>query len=69
MKETIVRRITKLFSVKSLVTIILTAVFAHLAVNGSVGADNLIMIYASVISFYFGTQATKKDDVTTSKEE
>ncbi|MBO7222158.1 MAG: hypothetical protein J6V37_03800 [Clostridia bacterium] len=69
MKETIVTRISKLFSVKSLVTLILTAVFAYLAVNKAVIPDNFMTVYAVVISFYFGTQATKKEETHTTKEE
>ncbi|MGN0985322.1 MAG: hypothetical protein ACI4OU_02415 [Candidatus Enterenecus sp.] len=48
-------RITKLLCVKSLVTLVLTAVFAVLALKGSVSQD-FMTIYAVIISFYFGTQ-------------
>lgn len=48
-------RLNKLLTVKSLVTLILTAVFACLAVAGRVNQD-FMTIYAVIISFYFGTQ-------------
>lgn len=53
--ETFLNRITKLLCVKSLVTLVLTAVFAVLALKGSVSQD-FMTIYAVIISFYFGTQ-------------
>lgn len=60
MKETILNRALKLFSVKSIVTIILTAVFALLAIRGTVTADQFLTVFTVVIAFYFGTQAQKK---------
>lgn len=54
MKE-LTGRIVKLLTVKSLVTLILTAIFAVLAVKGTVSQD-FMTIYAVIISFYFGTQ-------------
>ena len=53
--EEIIQKIIKLLSVKSLVTLTLTVVFAVLAVKGAVGRD-FMTIYAVIISFYFGTQ-------------
>lgn len=52
------KRIANLFSVKSIVTIILTIVFAVLAVRGNIG-DYFQTIYLVVVSFYFGTQSQK----------
>ena len=52
-------RISKLLTVKSIVTIILTVVFATLAVMGEVSAEMFLTIYTVVVSFYFGTQAEK----------
>ena len=53
--EEIMHKIIKLLSVKSLVTLALTVVFAVLAVAGKVSQD-FMTIYAVIISFYFGTQ-------------
>lgn len=49
----------KLVSVKSIVTIILTLNFAVLTVIGKVNAEQFIMIFTTVIAFYFGTQHEK----------
>lgn len=62
MKE-IVNRAVKLLTVKSLVTLTLTAIFAVLAISGTVGQD-FMTIYAVIISFYFGTQHEKTGEGT-----
>lgn len=54
-------RVTRLLSVKSIVTIILTAVFAYMSIIGEVGSDQFITIFTVVISFYFGTQAARSN--------
>ena len=59
MKESIVNRILKLFCVKSIVTICLTAAFTYLAVSGAVSPEQFLTVFTVVISFYFGTQAQK----------
>jgi hypothetical protein len=53
--ENIIKKLARLLSVKSLVTLALTAVFACLALRGNVNQD-FMTIYAVIISFYFGTQ-------------
>lgn len=52
-------RLAKLLTVKSIVTVILTAVFAFLAVTGRVSADQYLTVFSVVIAFYFGTQHEK----------
>ena len=52
-------RLTKLLTVKSIVTIILTGVFAILALKGNIPQE-VMTIFTTVIAFYFGTQATKE---------
>lgn len=53
-------KLLKLASVKSIVTIILTVVFSILALRGDITAEQFVMIFTTVIAFYFGTQAEKK---------
>lgn len=53
--------LVKLLKVKSLVTIILTAVFAYLSIIGVIKGEQFLVIFTTVIAFYFGTQA-KKDE-------
>ena len=56
------KRISRLLTVKSLVTLILTAVFAVLAFRGEIQQD-FMTIYAVIISFYFGTQSQEDRDI------
>lgn len=48
----------KLIDVKSLVTLSLTVLFIILAIKGVIPGE-VMTIYTVVISFYFGTQASK----------
>ena len=52
-------KLLRLLTVKSVVTITLTAVFAYLAVTNGI-SEQFMLIYTVVISFYFGTQYEKK---------
>lgn len=54
-------KLLKLASVKSIVTIILTVVFSILALRGDISPEQFVMIFTTVIAFYFGTQAEKKN--------
>lgn len=56
-------RIAKLFEVKSIITIVCTAVFAYLAVVGKIDADKFLTIFTMVISFYFGTRSGKSEAI------
>ena len=59
--ELIKKRCASLLSVKSLVTLTLTVVFAYMAVTGQISQD-FMTIYAVIIAFYFGTQSQKVQD-------
>lgn len=58
--EQMQKRLANLLTVKSIVTIVLTTVFAYLAVAGQVSTDQFLTVFTVVIAFYFGTQAEKK---------
>ena len=58
--EQVKKRLAALLAVKSIVTIILTVVFAVLAVSGRVSAQEFLTVFTVVIAFYFGTQAEKR---------
>lgn len=61
MNETIIKRLGNLLSVKSLVTLALTVVFAVMTVRQAISQD-FMTIYAVIIAFYFGTQSQKVQD-------
>ena len=58
--ELLKKRAANLLAVKSIVTIVLTCVFAYLAVTGHVTTDQFLTVLTVVIAFYFGTQAEKR---------
>ena len=55
------KRAAALLSVKSIVSIILTAVFAILSLRGAISQE-FMLVYTTVIAFYFGTQTQKISD-------
>ena len=55
------KRWAALFSIKSLVTLTLTGVFAYMACTNQISQD-FMTIYAVIIAFYFGTQSQKLQD-------
>ena len=65
--ENIKKRLGNLLSVKSLVTLVLTGVFAYMSVAGKIWQD-FMTIYAVIIAFYFGSQSQKLQDALDAKE-
>lgn len=59
--ENIKKRLGNLLSVKSLVTITLTVIFAVLALRGDISGTEFLTIFTVVIGFYFGTQRVNED--------
>lgn len=59
----ILKNLANLIKVKTIVTLVVTAVFAVLALDGTITADNAMIIVSMVMSFYFGTQHEKKTNV------
>lgn len=55
-----VKNLANLVKVKTIVTMVVIAIFAVLALRGDITADNVMIVVSTVIAFYFGTQ-TKKE--------
>ncbi len=53
---------SKFITVKSFITVLLSVVFSFLAIKGSITSDQFLMIFTTIIAFYFGTQYDKKGD-------
>ncbi|MBU5331401.1 hypothetical protein KQI61_04260 [Anaerocolumna aminovalerica] len=53
-------KLAKLINVKSIVTLILTGVFSYLAITKEITGEQFLMIFTTIIAFYFGTQSEKK---------
>lgn len=58
---TILQRISALLSVKSIITLFLTAIFGLLVLNGRELPDQFVSIYTMCISFFFGYQFKKAE--------
>ena len=54
-------KLARLLCVKSIVTFAVIAVFVVLSLRGDITPDNAMIIISMVVSFYFGTQAEKKN--------
>lgn len=57
--KTIKEAAVNLLKVKSIVTVILTLVFAYLSIAGEISGEQFLTIFSVVIAFYFGTQYQK----------
>lgn len=55
-EDLMIKNIANLIKVKTIVTIIVLAVWAYLAITGTVNADAVNNVTLMVIAFYFGTQ-------------
>ena len=59
--ENLKKRLANLLTVKSIVTLVLTAIFAVLALRGTISGSDFLTIFTVVIGFYFGTQRVAED--------
>ena len=60
--QTIKQKLAKLIDVKSLVTLVLTAVFGVQTVRGYISSEQFLNVFTVVIAFYFGVQYQKKQE-------
>lgn len=56
--------INRLLTVKSIVTITLTVVFAFLAITGHIAPDSFQDIFYIIVAFYFGSSLEKTANAT-----
>ena len=62
MRSVWLQRLSNLLCVKSIVTIILTVVFAYLSIIGKLSEQDFLTVFSVVISFYFGTQSQRLNE-------
>lgn len=60
--DLIIKRLANLLTIKSLVTLVVTAVFAVLALKGTINGEQFLTVFTVIIAFYFGTQAAKNEN-------
>ena len=57
----ILKNLAALIKVKTIVTMVVIAIFAVLSMRGDITPDNVMIVVSTVIAFYFGTQSEKKN--------
>lgn len=58
--KNLIENLAALVKVKTIVTMVVVAIFSVLALRKDIQPDNVMYIVTTVISFYFGTQVEKK---------
>lgn len=58
----LLKKLCNLINVKTIVTILLTIVFCILALKSIINGEQFLVIFTTVIAFYFGTQHEKKNN-------
>lgn len=59
--EQIIKRLANLLTVKSLITLVLLAVFAYMTLAGNAVSPEFSELFRMVVIFYFGTQVGKAE--------
>ena len=54
------KSIAGLIKVKTIVTMVVTAIFAYLTLRGDINPDQAMTVITMVFAFYFGTQHERK---------
>lgn len=55
------KKLSNLINVKTIVTLLLTIVFCILALKNIISGEQFLVIFTTVIAFYFGTQHEKNN--------
>nr|DAV24614.1 MAG TPA: hypothetical protein [Caudoviricetes sp.] len=55
------KQLAKLIDVKSILTLVLTAVFAVLSIRGTISSSEFLSVFTLIVGFYFGVQHEKKN--------
>lgn len=63
--KNLIKRVTNLLCIKSIITLALTGVFAFLSLKGDISPAEFLVIFTVIINFYFETQRNKKTDTET----
>lgn len=62
MRSIWMKRLNNLLCVKSIVTIVLAAVFAYPSITGKISGHDFLTVFSVVIAFYFGTQSQRLNE-------
>ena len=56
----ILKNFAALIKVKTIITMVVIAIFAVLSLRGDITPDNVMIVVSTVIAFYFGSQVERK---------
>jgi len=59
----LLKKLANLINVKTIVTFIVTAVFAVLALRETIAPDTVMTVVVMVLGFYFGTQFEQNNNL------
>ena len=63
MRSIWLRRLNNLLCVKSIVTIVLTVVFARLSLAERISIQDFLTVFSVIVAFYFGIQIEKQEEL------
>ena len=63
MRSIWLRRLNNLLCVKSIVTIVLTVVFARLSRAERISNQDFLTVFSVIVAFYFGIQNEKQEEL------
>lgn len=63
MRSIWLRRLNNLLCVKSIVTIVLTVVFARLSLAKRISNQDFLTVFSVIVAFYFGIQNEKQEEL------
>ena len=63
MRSIWLRRLNNLLCVKSIVTIVLTVVFARLSLAERISNQDFLTVFSVIVAFYFGIQNEKQEEL------
>ena len=55
------KKLAKLIDVKSILTLVVTSVFAYLSIIGNITSEDFMEIFKLIVIFYFGSQVGKRE--------
>ena len=59
----LLKKFSNLLCVKSIVTLVLTVVFAYLAVLDRISNQDFLTVFSVIVAFYFGIQNEKQEEL------
>lgn len=67
-KEYVISHIVNLIKIKSVLTLALTSAFVILSLRGDIQPDQFLVIFTTVVGFYFGSQSSKSESEQSSSD-